>query len=560
MQAGHDVYDYVIVGGGSAGCVLAARLSEAADIRVLLLEAGPSDRDPYIHIPAGYYRFVTGAHTWGYRTVAQAHLGGRELPFSQACVIGGGSSINAQVFVRGCPEDYDRWATAEGCPGWSFADIRHCFVRMEDNDILSAPWHGNGGPLGVTTPRPHQLTRLFVQACQQAGIAHTSDFNGAHQDGAGVYQTTTRAGRRCSTAAGYLAPARRRANLTIAVDGLASRILIDHGRAVGVEFSQGSTVQRARAEREVIVCAGAIGSPKLLLLSGIGPADALRRVGVEVTHELAGVGMNLQDHYAIDIIYELSGGGSLDRYHQRHWRALAALRYLAMRDGPAASNVVEGGAFLRVDPNSPLPDTQLHFVAGAGVPDGVLPLPPGHGCVVNAYMLRPLSRGSVTLRSADAAMPPLIDPNYLAAPEDVRLSRAGLRRMREIMAQPAFAALVRREYLPGTDAQSDAELDAFIRAHGRTGYHPVGTCRMGQDGDAVVDPQLRVHGLGGLRVCDSSIMPSLVSSNTNAPTIMIAERASELIRGIAPMARPEAASAAAAPFAPSAASAFSPSA
>jgi choline dehydrogenase len=560
MQAGRDVYDYVIVGGGSAGCVLAARLSEAADVRVLLLEAGPADRDPYIHIPAGYYRFVTGAHTWGYRTVPQAHLGGRELPFSQARVIGGGSSINAQVFVRGCPEDYDRWAEAEGCPGWSFADIRHCFVRMEDNDILSAPWHGNGGPLGVTSPRPHLLTRRFVQACQQAGIAHTFDFNGARQDGAGVYQTTTRAGRRCSTADGYLRPARTRANLKVAVDGLARRILIDHGRAVGVEFSQNGTLQRARAEREVIVCAGAIGSPKLLLLSGIGPADALRRAGVDVTHELPGVGMNLQDHYAIDIIYELSGGGSLDRYHQRHWRFLAGLQYLALRDGPAASNVVEGGAFLRVDANSPLPDTQLHFVAGAGVPDGVVPLPPGRGCVVNSYMLRPLSRGSVTLRGADPAAPPLIDPNYLAEPEDVRVTREGLRRMREIMAQPAFAALVRREYLPGTQAQSDAALDAFIRAQGRTGYHPVGTCRMGQGGDAVVDPQLRVHGLGGLRVCDSSIMPRLVSSNTNAPTIMIAERASEFIRGLASAAWPAAMPEPLVQHATPAASAVSPSA
>ncbi len=523
--------DYIIVGAGAAGCALAARLSEAADCSVLLLEAGPPDRNPYIHMPAGFAKMTGGPLTWGWRTVAQRHAANREILFAQGRVLGGGSSINAMVFTRGCPEDYDRWAHDEGCPGWSATEVQPYFLRMEDNDLLSGSRHGVGGPLGVSSIPPNRMTRAFVQACQQYGIPHTPDFNGASQAGCGVYQTTTRDGRRCSSAVAYLRAAMVRPNLSVLTNCLSTRLVIEDGRAVGVEYRQSGGLRVARAAREVIVAAGAIGSPRLLLLSGIGPADELRALGIDVVLDLPAVGRDLQDHYGTDVVYELGGPYSLDKYNKPHWMLWAGLEYKLFGKGPVASNIVEGGAFWWSDRNSPTPDTQFHFLSGAGVEAGIPAPESGSGCTMNTYFLRPRSRGSVTLRTGDPAAAPAIDPNYLADPYDVLQSVRGVKMMRDIMRQTAFASTVTREHVPGAALQSDAEIEEYIRQRGRTSYHPVGTCRMGGDAASVVDPELRVRGIERLRICDSSIMPSLVSSNTNAPSIMIGEKAADLIRG-----------------------------
>lgn len=525
-------YDYVIVGGGSSGCVLAARLSENPDARVLLLEAGGKDSNPYIHLPVGFAKMTTGPLTWGLVTAPQKHANNREISYVQARVLGGGSSINAEVFTRGVPQDFDRWAQEEGCPGWSSEEVRPLFLRLEGNQILADRHHGTDGPLGVSNiADPQPITRAFVQACQQFGMPYNPDFNGARQEGAGVYQTTIRDARRCSAAVAYLRPAMKRTNLTVETGCLATRILFAGNRATGVEYVRGGSLRKVHAESEVVVASGAVGSPKLMLLSGVGPAAELRGLGVPVVHDLPGVGRNLQDHFGIDIVYELSGPYSLDKYNKLHWMAWAALEYALFRSGPVASNVVEGGAFWYDDRSQPVPDLQFHFLAGAGVEAGVPAIPSGSGCTLNSYTLRPRSRGSVTLRSADPTAAPIVDPNYIAEPEDLKTSVEGVKVSRELMNQPALAKYIRKEHFPGGAVRTQADFEAYARQYGRTSYHPVGTCRMGSGDDAVVDPTLRVRGLEGLRICDSSVMPSLIGSNTNAPVIMIAEKASDLIRG-----------------------------
>jgi choline dehydrogenase len=521
-------YDYVIVGAGSAGCALAARLSEDADISVLLLEAGPRDSNPYIHLPVGFYKMTAGPLTWGLTTVPQRHCHGREIPYAQARVLGGGGSINAEVFTRGCPEDYDAWAAEHGCDGWSFADVRSLFVAMEDNDALAGDWHGVGGPLGVSTLAAQPLTRAWVQACQQIGMPYNPDFNGPSQAGAGAYQTTTRNARRCSAAAGYLRPALGRRNLTLRTDTQIARIEIERGRAVGVRLVEGEAL---RAAREVILCAGAIGSPKLMMLSGLGPADHLRAVGVDVVANLPELGANLHDHFGIDIVCELSGPYSFDKYAKPWWMAMAGLEYALFRKGPVASNIVEGGAFWFADPAAATPDLQFHFLVGAGVEAGVPKIASGSGCTLNSYTLRPRARGSVRLANADPVAKPLVDPNFLGDPYDVATSVEGVKISREIMRQSALGRYVKREHFPGDALRTDAEVEDYARRYGRTSYHPVGTCRMGGDDRSVVDPQLRVRGVDGLRIADSSVMPRLVSSNTNAPSIMIGEKAARLILG-----------------------------
>lgn len=532
-------YDYVITGAGPAGCVLAARLSADPGIEVLLLEAGPEDKDPYIHWPVGFYK-MTGStkNGWGYRTVPLAHLDGRRMVFPQGRVLGGGGSINAQVFTRGNPKDYDEWAL-EGCSGWSHEEVLPYFRRFEDNERFSNRWHGSAGAIGVSDPiSPHPMSKVFVRAAQEAGLSYNPDFNGERQEGCGLYQVTQRHARRCSAAVGYLRPAMARPNLTVRTRAQATRILVERGRAVGVEYveAQGEA-QRARAEREVLVTSGAVGSPKLLLLSGIGPADELRALGIEVVHDLPGVGRNLQDHVDVYVISELNGPHSYNKHTRPHRQLWAALQYYLFGSGPLTSNLAEAGGFGFADRNARSPDIQFHFLPGSGLEAGVSQLGE-HGCTLNSCFLRPRSRGTVRLASADPLAAPLIDPNYFAEEYDRKTSLAGFRLAREIMAQPAFRPYLRAERLPGPEVRSDAELMAYARKHGKTDYHPVGSCRMGVDETAVVDPALRVRGLEGLRVCDSSIMPRLVSSNTNAPTLMIGEKAADLVQGVRAIAEP----------------------
>ncbi len=528
-----DAYDYVIVGGGSAGCVLANRLSHDPDVRVLLLEAGGRDSNPYIHVPVGFAKMTSGPLTWGYRTTPQHNANDREIPYAQARVLGGGSSINAEVFTRGNPIDYDRWAKEEGCVGWSFDDVKKYFLRSEGNRVFSGDWHGVDGPLAISNiPDPQPMTLAFVRSCQELGIPYNPDFNGPTQKGAGVYQTTTADGRRCSTSAGYLKPIIDRPNLEVSTRCLVERIEFRGSRATGVSYFSSRRERRTVfAECEVLLTAGAIGTPKLLMLSGVGPAKHLREHGIEVAHDLEGVGENLNDHFGIDIVAELKGPYSLDKYNRFHWMAWAGLQYALFKTGPATSNVVEGGAFWRSDDHDGVPDLQFHFLAGTGAEEGVPTVPSGSGVTLNSYTVRPKSRGTVRLCSADPNDRPAVDPNFLAEPEDLRTSVEGIRISCEIFRQKSLQRYIRRMHLPGDGVKTQKDFENYARLYGRTSYHPACTCKMGQDERAVVDSELRVRGIDGLRICDSSVMPSLVGSNTNAATVMIAEKASDMIRG-----------------------------
>lgn len=525
-------YDYVIVGGGSAGCVLAARLTENGNARVLLLEAGGDDNHHLIKMPVGFAKMTSGPHTWGLTTAPQKHANNREIPYAQARVIGGGSSINAEVFTRGNPTDYDRWANEEGCEGWAFNDIRKYFIRSEGNTILSGEWHGTDGPLGVSDiPDPQPVTRAFVQSCQERGIPYNPDFNGSVQEGAGVYQTTTKNKQRCSAAVGYLKPAMGRSNLTVEMGCLVHRIVVKQGRAVGVEYIRNGAMQYAEADSEVLLTSGAIGSPKIMMLSGIGPAAHLQEHGIDVVQDLPGVGENLNDHFGVDIVADLKTNDGLNKYDQPHWMVWAGIQYFLFKSGPCTSNVVEGGAFWYADPQAPVPDLQFHFLAGSGAEEGVPNVPSGFGITLNSYTLRPKSRGTVKLRSSDPVDQPVVDPNFLSDPYDLKTSAEGVRISKEIFSQPSLMKYIERHHLPGDDVKTQADYEAYARQYGRTSYHPTCTCKMGVDEMSVVDPQLRVRGVDGLRICDSSVMPSLIGSNTNAPTIMIGEKASDMIRG-----------------------------
>ena len=518
-------YDHIIIGGGSAGAVLAARLSENPSLRVLLLEAGGTDRHPFYHLPAGFAKMTKGIGSWGWQTVPQRHMNNMVVRYTQARVIGGGSSINAQIYTRGNAADYDEWRQM-GCTGWGYDDVLPYFRKAEHNDTHDNRYHGQGGPLGVSQPRaPLPICEAYFAAAAQLGIPRNLDMTGTTQDGVGYYQLTQRNYLRSSTAVAYLGPARGRRNLTVRTGCQVRRVLVDQGRATGVELADG--VVRGG---QVIVSSGAIGSPRLLQLSGIGPADHLRELGIPVVFDQPGVGSDLQDHVDLFVIAECTGPHTYDRFAKPHLSALAGLQYLLTRRGPVVSSLFETGGFWYADPNARSPDIQLHLGLGSGIEAGVAAMPQG-GVTLNSAYLRPRSRGTVRLASADPLAAPLIDPNYWADPYDREMSIRGLKLAREIMAQDALKPYVLAERLPGPDVQTDQDYFNYACAHAKTDHHPAGTCRMGADPAAVVDLALRFNGIAGLRVVDASIMPRLISSNTNAATIMIAEKAADIIKG-----------------------------
>lgn len=519
-------YDIIIVGAGSAGCVLANRLSASGNKRVLLLEAGPSDWHPLIHMPAGIARLANNRRlNWNYRTEPQAQLQGRTLWWPRGKTLGGSSSINAMCYVRGVPGDYDRWALATGDARWSWEQVLPWFVHSEDNTRGASSLHGSGGPLGVSDLRyRNPLSEVFIDSAVSAGYARNDDFNGPSQDGFGLYQVTQRGGARCSTAAAYLRPARERPDLEVRTGALVARVVIAQGRAVGVQLQGSDTLIEGG---EVILAGGAVNTPQLLMLSGIGPADHLREHGLAVQIDQPGVGANLQDHLDICTL-----DGSTQKITYDHLNELAAgWRFLRHREGPGTSNIAEAGGFVRsrlaTDERC---DLQFHFVPALLDDHGRHRLP-GYGYTVHACYLHPRSRGTLRLRSTDPAAPIAIHANYLGDAEGHDLQRMieGARLSREILSQPGFNRFRGAPVFPERAISSDAEYADFIRRKAETIYHPVGTCRMGSDAHAPLDCELRVRGVQNLRVVDASAMPSLPSGNTNAPVIMIAERASALI-------------------------------
>ncbi|WP_437883678.1 GMC family oxidoreductase [Pseudomonas sp. LRF_L74] len=532
-------FDYIVVGAGSAGCVLANRLSAEPNVSVALIEAGPSDQQglgaAYIRTPAGIIRLIANpAFNWMHQFSAEEDLTGQPIHCPRGKVWGGSSAINGMIYMRGGRRDYDRWAEL-GNRGWSYDEVLPYFKRSEHFEPGESPWHGRGGPLNVTTLRsPSPVNAVFYQAASEAGWTYNADFNGPTQEGYGPFHVTQINGERCSAARAFLHPVLQRDNLTVFSNALTQRVLLQGKRASGVEIRQGQKVLRLQAGREVILCAGAINSPQLLLLSGIGPAEELARHGIAVNHALPGVGKNLQDHQDVMLMYrsEARLGFGIAPVPSALLPLLRApFQYLFGRRGPMTSNTVESGAFLRLDADAEAPQIGV-IVAPALKNQPQRPVPFGNGITLHVGVMHPKSRGEVRLQSANPADKPLLDSGFLSHPDDLDLLVRGVEAIRSLVATPSFARHLKGELIPGEQIRDRAQIEAWIRSSLATVYHPVGTCKMGHDEMAVVDDQLRVQGIDGLRVADASIMPTLITGNTNAPAIMIGEKAADLLLGI----------------------------
>lgn len=517
-------YDYIIIGAGSAGCVLANRLTADGQHRVLLLEAGGPDKKQEIHIPAAFPNLFKTEMDWAYETEPQTHIDGRQLYWPRGKMLGGTSSMNAMIYQRGNPADYDGWA-AQGNEEWGWEDVLPYFKKAENNERGANGVHGSGGPLNVADLRlTNPLSKAFVAAGVQAGYPRNDDFNDGVQEGFGPYQVTQKRGARNSTAVAYLKPALKRPNLTTQTEALVTKLNFENGRCTGVTYQQNGQTHTAIADKEVILSGGAINSPQLLLLSGIGPADHLREMGIDVVMDLPGVGQNLQDHLAV-----------MATWHAKQPISLASAesignlaKYLLLKKGMLTSNVGESGGFIKINADAPAPDLQYHFAPAFFILHG-FESPKSHGFTVGPTLVNVKSKGHIKLKSTDPTAHPEIQPNYLSDDEDMKLLVEGLRIARDIVSQPAFDPYRGEEHLPGKTVQSEEGLRAHVRRYVQTLYHPVGTCKMGVDPMAVVNPQLQVHGVQGLRVVDASIMPTIVNANTNAPTIMIGEKAADLV-------------------------------